>query len=253
MSDLSVQPAASSTAALSQIERLVDTFIAPSKTFTDIKNGNRSWWLPFIIGIVVSYGLYAAIATKITWPQVVENAIHFNPKAEASLANADPARAQQTKSMMLNSMKYGMLASPVISLISALVLTLGLWGTINFAFGGKATFGGMLSVAMYATLPRVIQVLLGIIVIYASGAPESFNINSFAPTSVASFLNPTEVNGALYALAGWIDVTTIWTAILLGMGAAIVAGVKRSSGYAAVFSWIAFFIIVNVGWHALMG
>lgn len=252
MSELSVH-AAESTVGLSQTQRVVNAFVAPSKTFTDIKNGHKSWWLPFVIGVLISYGFYFAVATKVTWPQVVENAIHFNPKAEAGLANADPARVQQTKSMMLNSMKYGMLASPVISVIYALVITLGLWATINFMFGGKADFGGVLAVAMYGTLPMSVKALLGIVVIYASGTPESFNINNFAPTNVASFLSPLDTNGAIYALAGWIDFTTIWTAVLLGIGLSIVAGVKRSSGYAAVFGWTAIFMILNVGWHALMG
>ena len=40
--------------ALSQVERVVDTFIEPSKTFADIKR-NRSWWLPFLILILLGY------------------------------------------------------------------------------------------------------------------------------------------------------------------------------------------------------
>ena len=35
---------------LSQVERVVDTFVAPSKTFADILR-STSWWLPFLIQI----------------------------------------------------------------------------------------------------------------------------------------------------------------------------------------------------------
>ncbi len=68
-------------------------------------------------------------------------------------------------------------------------------------------------------------------------APESFNIKNFAPTNLGAFLNPLETNKALYALATSLDAMTIWSLVLLGIGTATVAGVKRTSGYIAVFGW----------------
>jgi len=38
--------------------------------------------------------------------------------------------------------------------------------------------------------------------------------------------------------------------ILMGMGLAIVAGVKRTSGYIAVFGWWAIVVLVGVGFAA---
>jgi hypothetical protein len=62
-----------------------------------------------------------------------------------------------------------------------------------------------------------------------------------------------EANKALYALASWLDFTTIWMLVLLGIGIAAVAGVKRSSGYIAVFGWWALFMLFSVGWAAIAG
>ncbi len=84
-------------------------------------------------------------------------------------------------------------------------------------------------------------------------APESFNIKNFAPTNLGAFLDPVETNKALYTLATWLDVVTIWTLVLLSIGIAIVAGVKRSSGYIAVFGWWVLFVLISVGWAAVMG
>jgi hypothetical protein len=39
-------------APLSEPQRLVDVFIAPSKTFTDLRR-NASWWAPFLITAIV--------------------------------------------------------------------------------------------------------------------------------------------------------------------------------------------------------
>jgi hypothetical protein len=41
--------------------------------------------------------------------------------------------------------------------------------------------------------------------------------------------------------------------VLLGIGIAVVAGVKRSSGYIAVFGWWALFMLFSVGWAAIAG
>ena len=108
-------------------------------------------------------------------------------------------------------MEGGFAATPVLALAFTAVIALGLWGTINFIFGGKSSYGSIFAVTMYAFLPRIIQTILGTAVIYAGAAPESFNLNAFSPTSMGAFLNPVETNKALYTLATWLDLTSIWS------------------------------------------
>jgi hypothetical protein len=237
---------------LTQWQRVTNTFTAPSKTFEDIKRDNQSWWMPLIILSLVSYLLFAAIFVKIGIQQTVENQMHFNPKAEAQLAQASPAQRDMGLKIGVYSTEGSFIASPVLVLAYAAVLALGLWGTVNFAFGGKATFKGIFAVLMYAWLPGIIKSLLGTAVIFGV-APESFNIKNFAPTNLGAFLDPIETNKALYALATSLDVTTIWTLVLLGIGTAIVAGVKRSSGYIAVFGWWAIYVLASAGIAAFQG
>ena len=43
-------------APLSQGARIVDTFIAPSKTFTDLRR-SAQWWLPFLLMTFAGWGL----------------------------------------------------------------------------------------------------------------------------------------------------------------------------------------------------
>jgi hypothetical protein len=99
-------------------------------------------------------------------------------------------------------------------------------------------------------LPGIVKTLLGTIVIFSGAAPESFNLANFAPTSLGAFMNPMETNAALYKLATALDVTSIWSMVLMGIGIAIVAGVKRSSGYIAVFGWWVLIVLITVGWAA---
>jgi hypothetical protein len=249
----SVSEAVPEGPGLTQWQRVANIFTAPSKTFEDIKHGHRSWWAPFILYAVIGYILFAAVATKIGMQQVVDNQIRLDPKTEERMAQATPEQREAGAKISLKITEGVFIASPLMVLAGAALLSLGLWGTINFGFGGKATYGSIFSVWMFASLPSVIKSLLGIVVIYAGAAPESFNIKNFAPTNLGAFLNPIETNKALYALATSLDVVTIWTLVLLGIGTAMVAGVKRSAGYTAVFGWWAIFILIGVGIAAAMG
>ncbi|MGD0732562.1 MAG: Yip1 family protein [Terracidiphilus sp.] len=256
MSDLQVQPVADpipESSGLSQWQRVTNTFTAPSKTFEDIKRGNTSWWLPFVIFLVIGYILFAAVAFKIGMQQVVDNQIRLDPKAQERLAQAPPEQREMSAKIALYITEGIFIANPVFVLAGVALLSLGLWGTINFVFGGRAKFGSIFTVWMYASLPAVIKPLLGTIVIFAGADPESFNIKNYAPTNVAAFLPVQETNKALYALASSLDAVTIWYLVLLGMGVATVAGVKRTSGYIAVFGWWAIFVLIGVGWAAMMG
>ncbi|MDR3793202.1 MAG: YIP1 family protein [Terracidiphilus sp.] len=240
------------TPGLTQWERVSNTFTAPSKTFNDIAAGNKSWWLPFLIMLVFSYLFFGAIQMKIGWPQVAENAMHMNAKAEEKLAQAPPETREQALKVTQYSIEGSFLASPLVVLAASAIISLVLWGTINFIFAGKATFPAIFSVWMFASLPGTIKAILGSIVAFFT-APESFNIQNFAPTSIGAFLSPTDTNAAIYKLATALDVTTIWSMALLAIGVAAVARVKRSSGYIAVFGWWGLLTLISVGWAAIFG
>ena len=254
MSDMGIQPVAASAAGLSPMERVTSTFSAPSKTFEDIKRGNRSWWLPFVILSIVGYIFFAAVSYKVGMQTVVDNQFKLmSEKQQEQMAQAPPAQREMSAKISLYVTEGVFIAGPIFLLVVAAVVSLVLWGTINFVFGGKATFGSIFAVWFFADLPSILKVLLGIVVMFAGGTPETFNIKNFAPTNVAAFLPVMETNKAVYALANSLDIVTIWSLILLGMGVAIVAGVKRSSGYIAVFGWWALMVLIGVGYAAVMG
>lgn len=248
MSDLGVQPAADVAPGLSQVQRLTNVFSAPSKTFEDIKRGNKSWWMPFIIYVVLGFAFYGVVNAKVGMRQVSENQIKLSPKAEDQMSQLTPEQREQRMNISTKITQGLFIIGPIFLLIMGLVISAVLLGTINFGFGGKAKFGSIFAVWMYAMLPyQLIKTLLGIVVLYAGTAPESFNIKNFAPTNVGAFLNPVETNPGLYSFATSIDAVTIWTLVLVGIGTAMVAGVKRPSGYIASFGWWAVVVLVSAG------
>jgi Yip1 domain len=253
MSDTSVQPVSESTPGLTQLQRVTNTFTAPSKTFTDIKIGHRSWWLPFVIYVVLGYVFFFAVNSKIGMRQVMENQIHLSPKAEERMQGLTPEQRESQMKISTSVTQGIFLGTPVFLIIMGVVISAVMLGTINFGFGGKAKFGSVLAVWMYAMLPSIFKTLLGLVVVYAGAAPESFNIKNFAPTNIGAFLNPVDVGPAIYSLATSIDIITIWTLVLVGIGTATVAGVKRNSGYIAAFGWWIIVVLISVGWNAVMG
>lgn len=257
MSDLEVQPLAEpapSGTGMSQLQRVTSTFSAPSKTFEDIKRGNKSWWMPWLILAIVGYLFFAAVAFKVGMQTVVDNQMKMmSEKQQEQMAKAPPEARAMTEKISLYVTEGVFAAGPFIVLIAAAIVSLVLWGTINFVFGGKATFGGIFAVWFFANLPSIFKALLGAIVLFAGGAPETFNIKNYAPTNVAAFLPVMETNKAIYALASSLDIMTIWTLVLMGMGIAIVAGVKRGSGYIAVFGWWVIVVLIGVGYAAVAG
>jgi hypothetical protein len=238
---------------LSQLQRVTNTFAAPSKTFEDIKRGNKSWWLPLIIGSLFTYIFFFAVVQKIGMQQVVDNQVRMDPKAQERMANANPDQRAMGNKIALYATEGAFIGGPVIGMAAVAIISLVLMATINFGFGGRAKFGSIFAVCYYAWLPETLRAILGTIVVYSGMAPESFNIKNFAPTNLGAFLDPVETNKALYTLATWLDAVTIWRMVLLGIGIAIVAGTKRSSGYIAVFGWWVLFLLIAVGWAAVMG
>ena len=251
MSDPVVQSAAGSS-GLTQWQRVTNTFTAPSTTFEDIKRGNKSWWLPLLLFIIVGSALWVTVNIKVTWPQVAENGIKVSPKASEALDKLSPEqRAAQTKiSATIQSVVWALAPAGVLLLnvIAAAVLL----ATINFGFSGKATFGQVLAVSWYAGLPGLIKLLLGIVALWAGAAAESFLPGNAAGTNLGYYFGPPETPVYLWTLLCFLDITVLWTLVLFAKGLAKVAGTKPSSGYAAVFGWWILMAIIQVGIAAAM-
>lgn len=237
--------------ALSQVERVVDTFIAPSKTFTDIIR-NQSWWLPFLLGIIVSYGMVFAMQSKVGWDKLAENSVKQSPKAAEQLDQLPPDQRAARMKLSATITKYIYYGLPILSLLMTAIFALVLWGTINFGFGGRATFGQVFAVWMYGSLPLLLQSILAIIALFTGLDADSFNMQNPAGTNIGYYLAP-DTPKWLMTFATAIDPVWIWAYFLVGIGLAIVAGVKKSSGLIAVFGWWILLLIVRMGIAAAMG
>jgi hypothetical protein len=257
MSDMGVQPVgvAQEGAGLTQWQRVADTFTAPSKTFEDIKRGNKSWWLPLLLTVLAGGFLYGAITKEVTWTTVYENQQRVMPEfAKRMQENMPPEQRAAADRRGPTTQAITWALSPVGLLLINMLVALVLMPTINFGFGGKASYGSILAVTMYSTLVLwPIKLILGGIALFAGLLPEAFNLQNVAGTNLAYYLAKEDTPAALYALAMNLDPLVIWNLVVTSIGLSIVAGTKRSSGYIAVFGWWVLLVLLGVGWAAAMG
>ena len=230
---------------LTEVQRVIDTFTAPSKTFTDILR-KATFWGPLVIMILVSIGFSYAVQQKVGWKMAFENTLHQRPQAEEQLDKLPPdqqatQRDARVKGTMIFSYGYS-----VLILISTAIFVLPVWVTVNFGFAGTSKYGQIFAVSMYANLVFNIKFLLAIIALFAGLAPDSFLIQNAVATNIGYFI-PAEWPKWLTALCTHLDIFEIWSLILSVIGVSIVARVSREKAAVAVFSWWLFFLLIGVG------
>jgi hypothetical protein len=229
---------------LSQVERVVDTFVAPTKTFKDILR-STSWWLPFLLAVLVTIGVTFAIDKQVGFDRVVENVIHESPKQEEQLASLTPDQRASQMTKMAAGYRVVSYASPILILIFSALGALINWGSFNFGLGAQTTFGQMFCVWMYASLPRLLSGLLTLVTVCFGGNTEGFDLKNPVGTNIAYYL-PDAAPWVKTALS-FFDLIGIWNLILLVIGTSIVAKVSRGKAAAVVIGWWVLIMIVSVG------
>jgi hypothetical protein len=236
------------TPALSEPQRVLDTFTAPSKTFTDILR-NSSFWGPLVIMVLVSVGFAFAVQQKIGWEKVYDNILHQTPKQEEKFAQMQPEQAASAKAIAAKFTGIVTYAYTIIILIFTAISALLVWVTVNFGFGGSAKFGQIFAVDMYAALVMNIKYLLAIVAIFAGLAPDSFLLQNPVGTNIGYYLS-TDAPKWLTALCIHLDLFEIWSLILGVICISIVAKVPRGKAAAAVVGWWLILVLVGVGFAA---
>jgi hypothetical protein len=241
---------AQASAPLSEVERVIDTFIAPSKTFNDILR-SASWWLPWLLGVLVTLGFSTAIQQKIGWDKTYSNILqHSSESQQERLAQLSPDQQARQKAIAASFTKYIVWASPVLGLLFSAIAAGVLMMTLNFGLGGHAKFSQLYAVWMYATLPWLIQGILGIIVLFAGLDADAFNLKNPVGTNLGYYL-PSDSPQWLIAFGTSIDLLTIWALVLLIIGCAIVARTKPAATATAVVGWWVLITLAKVGIAAI--
>jgi hypothetical protein len=247
-----VVPASSPTpepAPLSEGARLVNTFIAPSKTFTDLGR-NASWWAPFILISVAALAFFMVVGQKITFRKVADNQVQASPKAAERLEKLPADQREQAMERQAKGIQYFTYGYPVVVLIFDLIIAVLLFGTYTFGAGVDIKFKTAFAIVMYAGLPGVLKLVLAIVSILAGASPDSFSLENPVATNPGYFMNPSD-SPVLFKLASGLDVFLIWTLALTAIGFTCVSRVKKGTSFAIVFGWWIVATLVGAGITAM--
>jgi hypothetical protein len=236
-------------APLSQGARILNTFIAPSKTFTDLRR-SAAWWGPWILIAIFSTLFIAAMAKQIGFEQVTRNAIAHSARADQfdKLPADQQARSLALQSKITAAFSYG---NAVFLLLYCLLATLPVWLTFKLALGAETSFGQAYAITMYGWLPGIIGGILGAISLFAGVNPEGFDINNPVGTNLAYYLDADTTGKFIRGMASSLDVLVIWTLVLIGIGYASTSKVKRSTAIIVVVAWYLGYKLLISGLSAL--
>ncbi|HEY6270424.1 MAG TPA: YIP1 family protein [Terriglobales bacterium] len=209
---------------LSEPARILNTFVAPSKTFLDIRQ-NGSWWVPWLLISIFSIAFWIVVDKKVGFDQIARTTMTNNKQFDQQ----SPEQQTRTLSLVASITKYSGYFSPVIVLLTALIIALVLWITFNFAMGAEIPFGRAMAIVLYGWLPTLIGAILSLIAVWF-GNPEGFRIDSPVGTNPAHFMDPQTTSKFVLGMLSSLDVIGLWIVILIGIGFALNAKKRLSLG-----------------------
>lgn len=231
---------------LSEPQRIINIFTAPSKTFADIRR-NEMWIVPWLLMLVASLGFAFTVGQRVGWEQVMQNNLRMAPAAQQERMEQLPAdqkaRVMAQQVTITKGISYGF---PVLALIWLVIVALILWGTFSFGAGADVKFGQSLAIVIYASLPSLIKTLLAILLLWLK-VPEDFFIQNPIGTNIGHYLSFNDTPRFLYSVATALDIFTIWVLVLTAIGFSVVGKVKSGTAYTIVFGWWLAVTLIGAG------
>jgi hypothetical protein len=110
-----------------------------------------------------------------------------------------------------------------------------------------------MAVVFYSYVPWVISTVLLTISVLVSSDPNTIDLTNPMPTNPGFFMDPLG-NKFIYEIVSSLDIFSIWTVILLGLGFAKASSNRKpsaSTGITTMFVVWAIYIIGRTAWRSL--
>lgn len=234
---------------MSEPARILNTYIAPSKTLTDLQR-NASWWGPFVLIVLVTLLYAATMDRKVGFEQVARNEIARSPSRSAQFDKLPPDQKEKNIEISAAITKYISYGSPIFALIVWVIMSGVLFAVFRFGADAAVSFKVVWAIVIYGGLPWLIHALLGILSMMAGVDKEAFNINNPVGTNPAYFMDPTG-NRFVLGMASAFDIFAFWSIALIGIGFACNSRVKRSTAIGIVAAIFFAYKLITAGFALL--
>lgn len=212
-------------------EDFVDIFYTPSSVFARRSDGKFGLALLFLAIII----LVLIFLTKNAMQPVMD--AEFTRQTAAAMRKNPNITAEQMASSRGFFEMLGPIIFTVIITISVLGTGLVVW-VVGKLFDAKESLAAAMMIATYSEVPRVVQILTNA----AQGlvmSPDKLNSMNAVGFSLARFMDPDATSPVMLALAGRVDLFTIWVTVLLAIGLHVVGKIpKQQAAIAAAITWV---------------
>ena len=214
----------------SLFEDIVEIFVSPAQVFARRKG--RGFWLALLIYTVIIAAL--AIGTK-PLMQPVYDAVWQQSAAQIARQNPEITPEQLEKGRAFQD-KFAIVGVVIFTPIIVLVTGLLLW-IVGKLFDADEPLGDAMMVSTFSFLPKILAVVAGALI--AMFADPAHITSQFSVTvGPGYFINATQ-QPILAALAGRLDIFTIWVTVLLVIGLHVVGKIPiGKAATAAIIVWI---------------
>lgn len=215
----------------SLFEDYIDILYAPSTVFARRAMSDFGVHL-LIISVVTALLMFA---NRAVFSQILD--AQFTAGIPEMMAKNPQMTAEQIETGRGIAATFGTIVSYIVTPIMILVFSLLLWG-ISAAVGAKLSFKQSALVTTLASVPRVLAlVAMAIQVAFM----DTSSVTSLGQLSIGpSRFMDIDANRKLYQLATGFDLFTIWNALLIGIGVAVIG--KVSGARAAIAASIIFLL-----------
>ena len=214
--DIALEPTSPVAPGLSELERAVDVFVAPSKTFKDILR-SASWWLPCLLMVAFSLATAFVVDRQVGFDRVYQNQVHASAKAEEQYSQMTP----QQKAFAVTLTKDISYAVPVLLIVGFAFYALILWACFNFVLGAQTTFAQVFATCFYSSLPYILLNILVLVTLYFGGNAEAYDYKNPAGTNIGYYM--PDAAPWIRALLARIDIIQLWTVGLVIYGMSIIS------------------------------
>lgn len=243
---LSAAPPAPAAPGIGAVEAVAGTFTKPSETFGRLM-ARPTWWLPFLLSLVVGTLTYAVAAPKIDLERTIQASIEKSGRSV-------PAGTVERQVAFMH--KWAPAFTAGVALVGAaafFVIALVLWGSAK-AMGGDVKYSQMMAIWAHSGLPSVIGSLVAIPLFLR--VPDASLTQAAAErvlaSNVGAFLDDS-APAALRTLGGSLDIFTFAVLALLVLGFRRVPGLSKGAATAIPIVLWALVVVAKVAWKAVMG
>lgn len=219
--DQSIQTTEPAQKDMNVFARIWNVFVSPVAAFEAVRYKPK-WVLPFIVSLLIT-GAAMYILTPIVMEESREKMVEQMEKRGVPEEQMDTAveRAAQYQ-------KYSIAPSAVIAGAIFTFILAALWLFVtNVLAGGAARYAHVLGAFVYAGYIGLLGFLIKMPIMLSQ---KTMNIHF----SLATLMAESSRETFLYKLLAKLDLFSIWGMVVLGMGLAVVAGLKPKK----VLPWV---------------